>query len=45
MSKYKRTISLNDKIREYKINNIEDSIKTINNCHFGAIKLFFLLII
>jgi hypothetical protein len=41
MNKFKRTISFNDPIREYKINNIEDSLKTINNCHFGAIKLFY----
>ncbi len=38
---FKRTISLNDRAEKYRINNIEDSLKTFYNCHFGAIKLFY----
>jgi hypothetical protein len=40
--KFKRTISLiNDKYERYYVHKKEDSLKTLYNCHFGAIKLFY----
>lgn len=43
MDSFSRTISLSDssKSKNYEIDNIEDSLKTFYNCHFGAIKLFY----
>ncbi len=41
MAAFKRTISSKDPVMKYRIGNVDDNLKAIDNCHFGAMKLFY----